>query len=162
MRKFFNDLLPTMVVLAILPLFMSDAVNAEAVSFAPAGPAATPGAAIPKAIPAKLSLPSKATGRVPVVVIAHAGSGLTAEGPEPGYVATLNAAGIGTLTIDMWTPRGVPSGPAAFGGNGSDDRGRAPCAIPSRTRSAPSNTWPAIPPSIHNASGSWVFPGGRC
>ena len=67
MRKFFNDRLATMFVLAILPLFMSDAVNAETVSFAPAGPAATPGAVKPKAIPAKLSLPSKATGRVPAV-----------------------------------------------------------------------------------------------
>jgi len=122
MREPFNDLLSTVFVLAIFPLLMSDAVNAEAVSFAPAGPAATPGAVIPKAIPAKLSLPSGATGRVPVVVIAHAGSGLTAEGPEPGYVAALNAAGIATLTIDMWTPRGVPSGPAAIGGNGGADR----------------------------------------
>src|SRR5262249_9960453 len=79
-------------------------------------------AVIPKAIPAKISLPLRATGRIPAVVIAHAGSGLTAEGPEPDYVAALNAAGIGALTIDMWTARGVPSGPAAFGGNGGDDR----------------------------------------
>jgi uncharacterized protein len=122
MREFFSDLLSTTFVLAIVPLLMSDAVNAEAVSFAPAGPAATPGAVTPKAIPAKLSVPSSATERVPAVVIAHAGSGLTAEGPEPDYVAALNAAGIATLVIDMWTARGVPPGPAAFGGKGGDDR----------------------------------------
>jgi dienelactone hydrolase len=122
MREFFNVLLSTISLLTIFPLSMCDAVNTAAVSFAPAGPADTPGAVIPKAIPAKLSLPSGATGRVPAVVIAHAGSGLTAEGPEPAYVAALNAAGIGTLTIDMWTPRGVPSGPAALGGDGAVDR----------------------------------------
>jgi uncharacterized protein len=119
MREFFNPLPSMMLVLAIFPLFMANAVNAETLSFAPAGPASTP---VPKAIPAKITLPPRATGRVPAVVIAHAGSGLTAEGPEPDYVAALNAAGIGALTIDMWTARGVPSGPAAFGGNGGDDR----------------------------------------
>jgi len=109
-------------ILVMFRLFTSDVANAEAVSFAPAGPVATPGAVIPKAIPAKLSLPSGVTGSVPAAVIAHAGSGLTAEGPEPGYVTALNAAGIETLTIDMLTARGVPSGSAAFAGNGGDDR----------------------------------------
>ena len=122
MREVFNSLPSMMLVLAIFPVFMADAVNAEVISFAPAGPASTPGAVIPKAIVGKISLPARATGRVPAVVIAHAGAGLTAEGPEPDYVAALNAAGIGALTIDMWTARGVPSGPAAFGGNGADDR----------------------------------------
>src|SRR6516164_9512475 len=93
MREVFNSLPSMMLVLAIFPMFMADAVNAEVVSFAPAGPASTPGAVIPKAIPGKISLPSRATGRVPAVVIAHAGAGLTAEGPEPDYVAALNAAG---------------------------------------------------------------------
>ena len=59
--------------LVMFRLFMSDVANAEAVSFAPAGPVATPGAVTPKAIPAKLSLPSGVTGHVPAVVIAHAG-----------------------------------------------------------------------------------------
>ena len=67
MREFFNVLLSTISLLTIFPLSMCDAVNTAAVSFAPAGPADTPGAVIPKAIPAKLSLPSKATGRVPAV-----------------------------------------------------------------------------------------------
>jgi hypothetical protein len=45
-RQFFNDLL-CMCVLAISSFFMSDAVNAEAVSFALAGSAAAPGAVAP-------------------------------------------------------------------------------------------------------------------
>jgi hypothetical protein len=45
-RQFFNDLL-CMCVLAISSFFMSDAINAEAVSFALAGSAAAPGAVAP-------------------------------------------------------------------------------------------------------------------
>jgi dienelactone hydrolase len=93
------------------------------VSFPPAGQPATPGMAVPARIPATLSLPpAAAAGPVPAVVIAHASAGLMPEGPEPDYVAALNAAGIGTLVIDMWTPRQIPSGAAAFGGEGGADR----------------------------------------
>jgi dienelactone hydrolase len=92
------------------------------VNFAPIGPARTPDAIVPAAIPGTLSLPRTDGGRVPAVVIAHASGGVIAGGPEPDYVATFNAAGIATLVIDMWTPRGVPMGPAAFGGEGGVDR----------------------------------------
>jgi dienelactone hydrolase len=34
----------------------------------------------------------------------------------------LNAAGIAALVVDMWTPRGMPTGPGAFGGERSADR----------------------------------------
>jgi hypothetical protein len=96
LRAFVNDRLSMIFVLAIFFFFMSDAVNTEAVSFAPAGPAATPGTVIPKAIAATLSLPFGIRAR-PRGCDRSRGSGLTAEGPEPGYVAALNAAGIGTL-----------------------------------------------------------------
>jgi dienelactone hydrolase len=69
-----------------------------------------------------LGFPQNVAGRVPAVVIAHDSAGLTPEGPESDYVAALNAAGMATLVIDMWTPRHVPSGPPAFGGDGGSDR----------------------------------------
>src|SRR6266851_1483631 len=82
------------------------APGGELVSFPPAGSAETAGASIPDAIPGRLSFPPRAASQVPAVVIAHASAGLTAYGPEPDYVAALNSAGIATLVIDMWTPRG--------------------------------------------------------
>jgi dienelactone hydrolase len=94
----------------------------EEVSFPPMGPPATQGATVPTAIPAKLSFPQTARGPVPAVVITHASGGVMEGGPELDYVAVLNAEGIATLVIDMWTPRGVPTGPAAFGGEGGADR----------------------------------------
>ena len=94
----------------------------EEVSFPPLGPPDTAGAVVPAAVPGRLSLPQNAAGRVAAVVIAHDSAGLIREGPEPDYVAALNAAGIATLVIDMWTPRHVPSGPPAFGGDGGGDR----------------------------------------
>ena len=89
----------------------------EKVSFAPMGPPDTPDAVVPAAVPGTLSFPQDAAGRVAAVVIAHDSAGLIPEGPERDYVAALNAAGIATLVIDMWTPRHVPSGPPAFGGD---------------------------------------------
>jgi dienelactone hydrolase len=94
----------------------------EKVSFSPMGPPETPGAVVPAAVSGTLSFPQNASGRVPAVVIAHDSAGLTPEGPESDYVATLNTAGMATLVIDMWTPRHLPSGPAAFGGDGGGDR----------------------------------------
>ncbi len=98
------------------------AAAAEEVSFPPLGPPNTPGAMVPAAVPGTLSLPQSAAGRVPAVVIAHDSAGLMPTGPESDYVAALNAAGMATLVIDMWTPRQMPSGPAAFGGDGGGDR----------------------------------------
>ena len=112
----------------ILPVVLTLGVAAcgvalgEDVSFPPKGPPVTQSAVIPTAIPAKLSFPQTARGPVPAVVIAHASGGLMEGGPELDYVAVLNAEGIATLVIDMWTPRGVPIGPAAFGGEGGVDR----------------------------------------
>src|SRR5260370_40813627 len=77
----------------------------------PMGPPDTPGAVVPAAVSGTLSFPQNASGRVPAVVVAHDSAGLTPEGPESDYVAALNAAGMATLVIDMWTPRHVPSGP---------------------------------------------------
>jgi dienelactone hydrolase len=102
------------------------AATGEEVSFPPLGPPDTPGAMVPAEVPGRLSLPQNAAGRVAAVVIAHDSAGLIREGPEPDYVAALNAAGVATLVIDMWTPRHVPPGPPAFGGDGgSDHRPRA-------------------------------------
>jgi dienelactone hydrolase len=98
------------------------AATGETVSFSPMGPPDTPGAVVPAAVPGTLSFPQNAAGRGPAVVIAHDSGGLTPEGPESDYVAALNAAGMATLVIDMWTPRHVPSGPAAIGGDGGGDR----------------------------------------
>jgi dienelactone hydrolase len=98
------------------------AASGQGVSFPPLGPPDTPGAMVPAAIPGTLSRPQNVAGRVPAVVIAHDSAGLTPMGPEPDYVAALNAAGIATLVIDMWTPRQVPSGPAAIGAEGGGDR----------------------------------------
>jgi uncharacterized protein len=98
------------------------AATGEKVSFSPMGPPDTPGAVVPAAVSGTLNFPQNASGRVPAVVIAHDSAGLTPEGPESDYVAALNAAGMATLVIDMWTSRHVPSGPAAFGGDGGGDR----------------------------------------
>jgi dienelactone hydrolase len=95
---------------------------AEEVRFPPAGVPSTPGAVLPQSIPATLSLPRNATGRVPAVVIVHASAGLLPNGPESGYAAALDEAGIATLVIDMWAARGMPAGAAAFGGDGGVDR----------------------------------------
>jgi uncharacterized protein len=98
------------------------AAAGEEVSFPPLGPPDTPGAMVPAAVPGTLSLPPSAAGPVPAVVIAHDSGGLIPQGPERDYVAALNAAGMATLVIDMWTPRHVPSGLAAIGGDGGGDR----------------------------------------
>ncbi|MSO76500.1 MAG: hypothetical protein EXQ87_06265 [Alphaproteobacteria bacterium] len=97
---------------------VAGSASAAEVRFSPVGMAATPGVVAPDSIPAPLNLPALPAGRVPAIVIVHASAGLMATGPERDYAAALNAAGIATLVIDMWTPRGMPSGPAAFGGAG--------------------------------------------
>jgi dienelactone hydrolase len=98
------------------------AQSAQKIAFPPVGPAASPGAKLPASIPGTLKLPAKAAGRVPAVLILHASNGLMPGGPEEEYVAALDSAGFATLVIDMWTPRGIPSGPDAFGAKGGPDR----------------------------------------
>ena len=60
----------------------------------------------PLTIPATLSLPD-ASRPLPAVVIVHGSSGIDSRGHS--YAVELNKAGIATLEIDMWTPRGVTS-----------------------------------------------------
>jgi dienelactone hydrolase len=59
-------------------------------------------------IPATLRMPPTA-GPVPAVVIAHGSGGVDGRGDY--HADALNRAGIATLEIDMWTPRGLKGGP---------------------------------------------------
>jgi hypothetical protein len=154
------DRLSTILLLA-LGVAACDVAAGEKVSFPPMGPPDTPDAVVPDAVPGRLSLPQGVSGRVPAVVIAHDAAGLTPEGPEPDYVAALNAAGIATLVIDMWTPRRVPSGPPAFGGDGGEDR-RPRWIGDTLPDVFGSNFWPRTRRSIHGVSASWASPGARC
>ena len=58
----------------------------------------------PLTVPATLRMPIVAPG-MPAVVIVHGSGGIDSRGPS--YAVELNKAGIATLEIDMWTPRGV-------------------------------------------------------
>jgi uncharacterized protein len=59
-------------------------------------------------IPATLLMPA-ASGAVPAVVIAHGSGGVDGRGDY--HAEALNRAGIATLEIDMWGPRGLKGGP---------------------------------------------------
>jgi dienelactone hydrolase len=56
----------------------------------------------------ELRLPGKATGPMPVVVLLHSNAGIVGVGDF--YAKALNAAGIATLEVDSFTPRGVRNG----------------------------------------------------
>ena len=56
----------------------------------------------------ELRLPSKALGPLPVVVLLHSNAGIVGVGDF--YATALNAAGIATLEVDSFTPRGVRNG----------------------------------------------------
>ena len=58
----------------------------------------------PLTIPATLRVPFAGPG-IPAVVIVHGSNGIDSRGPS--YATELNKAGIATLEIDMWAPRGV-------------------------------------------------------
>ncbi len=62
----------------------------------------------PLSIPAKFSVPTSGRPKYPAVVIAHGSSGVDTRGPY--YAALLHRAGIATLEIDMWSPRGLGGG----------------------------------------------------
>ena len=66
------------------------------------------GSATPLQIAGRLSLPTHAEGRVPAVVIAHGSGGVDSRGTY--HAQALNAAGIATLEIDMWSARGLAGG----------------------------------------------------
>lgn len=59
------------------------------------------------AIPATLRRPRQAARPSAAVVIVHGSAGPDSRGPF--YAQALNQAGVATLEIDMWTPRGVKS-----------------------------------------------------
>ena len=59
-------------------------------------------------IPALLRMPKSAPRPAPAVVIAHGSAGPDSRGPS--YARVLNAAGIATLELDMWAPRGLKGG----------------------------------------------------
>lgn len=56
----------------------------------------------------ELRLPGKATGAIPAVVLLHSSAGIIGVGDF--YAKALNAAGIATLEVDSYTPRGVRNG----------------------------------------------------
>jgi hypothetical protein len=56
--------------------------------------------------------------RITAVVIVYPNAGLT----PGGRLRRGAASGMAMLVIDIWTPRGIPSGPTAFGGDGGGDR----------------------------------------
>jgi hypothetical protein len=55
-----------------------------------------------------LRLPSQATAAVPAVVLLHSNAGVIGVGDF--YAQALNAAGIATLEIDSFAPRGARNG----------------------------------------------------
>lgn len=62
----------------------------------------------PLQVGARLSLPTNAQGKVPAVVIAHGSGGVDSRGAY--HAQALNAAGIATLELDMWSARGLTGG----------------------------------------------------
>jgi dienelactone hydrolase len=66
------------------------------------------GVVAPLAIPGRLRLVEGPHARTPAVVIAHGSTGPDSRGPA--YAAALAAAGVSSLEIDMWRPRGLKGG----------------------------------------------------
>lgn len=60
------------------------------------------------AVTGVLRIPSQSTGPMPAVVLLHSNAGIVGVGEF--YARALNAAGIATLEIDSFLPRGVRSG----------------------------------------------------
>ena len=66
------------------------------------------GSPTPLQVAGQLSVPKGVPGRVPAVVIAHGSGGVDSRGAL--YARALNAAGIATLELDMWSARGLSGG----------------------------------------------------
>jgi dienelactone hydrolase len=66
------------------------------------------GAVAPLVIPGRLRLVEGLLAKAPVVVIAHGSTGPDSRGPA--YAEALGAAGVSSLEIDMWRPRGLKGG----------------------------------------------------
>jgi dienelactone hydrolase len=61
--------------------------------------------ATPLTVAAQLRLPSHAPGPLPAVVIVHGSAGV--DGRGAALAAALNAAGMATLEVDLWSPRNL-------------------------------------------------------
>lgn len=103
-----------MVLAAVMPCTAPPAAFSQttSTSFAPYVPPGLPVSLAPlqpppAAIPALLRLPP-GTGPVPAVVILHGPAGIDGLGAR--YAEHLLAAGIGSLEIDMFSPRGIGRG----------------------------------------------------
>jgi dienelactone hydrolase len=66
------------------------------------------GSPTPLQVAGRLSLPTKAEGKVPAVVIAHGSGGVDSRGSF--HAEALHEAGFATLEIDMWAARGLSGG----------------------------------------------------
>jgi dienelactone hydrolase len=66
------------------------------------------GTPTPLQVAGRLSFPTNAEGKTPAVLIAHGSGGVDSRGSF--YAQALNAAGIVTLEIDMWSARGLSGG----------------------------------------------------
>lgn len=79
------------------------ALDEQRITFKPVGNPQSPGAQLPTDIPAVLRLPPG--DKLVAVVIVHGSGGVDGRGAL--MAQALNAAGIATMEIDMWTPRRV-------------------------------------------------------
>jgi len=62
----------------------------------------------PLTVTGQLRVPANATAKIPAVVVVHGSAGIDSRGKF--YIEALNRAGIATLEIDMWAPRGWLAG----------------------------------------------------
>ena len=69
---------------------------------------AAEGAVVPFKLPGRLRLADDQRAKRPAVIVVHGSTGLDSRGPA--YAAALAAAGVSSLEIDMWTPRGLKGG----------------------------------------------------
>lgn len=87
-------------------------VNTRLVTYALPAPAQALRGMARLQVPTDLSSPAAQAQaeqrRVPAVVIVHGTGGMDAKGPM--YAQTLNAAGIATLEVDLWSPRNLAGG----------------------------------------------------
>lgn len=73
---------------------------------------------VPLIVAGRLMVPRRAPGKAPAVLIVHGSAGLDSRGAL--MAETLIRAGIATLEIDMWAPRGLRDGAAGRPGRVTD------------------------------------------
>lgn len=93
---------------AILGPSVALAQSDQDVEVPTAGQPLYPGATVPARVPATLRLPA-GSGPFPAVVIVHGSSGI--DGRGAALAEELRQAGIASLELDMWKPRGLSGGP---------------------------------------------------